>query len=85
MTSAQKVVLDCSSVARANLATVDHIARLRLGLTRGGCELRLFEPTDELLALIALCGLRVEVQGQAEEREQPGGVQEERDLGDPPL
>jgi anti-anti-sigma regulatory factor len=87
MTGAQTVVLDCSSIRHSDLATVEHIARLRLGLKRGGCELALFAPDEELLAMLALAGLSgvlgVEVQRQAEQGEEPGGVQEEGEFPDP--
>jgi hypothetical protein len=69
------------------LATVEHIARLRLCLKRGGCELRLYEPDEELRTLLALAGLGsvlgLEVQRQAEQREEPGGVEEEGEFPDP--
>ena len=65
-----------------DLATVDALARLRLAGKRLGFDVRL-TPTEELLELLELCGL-VDVLWQAEEREEPLGVEEERQLGDPP-
>ncbi len=63
-----------------DLGTVGELARLRLAGKRLGFEVRL-TPTEELLELLDLCGL-VEVIGQIEEREEPLGVEEERQLGD---
>jgi hypothetical protein len=63
-----------------DLRTVDALARLRLAGKRLGFDIRL-TPTEELLELIELAGL-VEVLWQPEEREQPLGVEEERQLGD---
>jgi hypothetical protein len=69
------------------LATVEHIARLRLCLERSGCELCLYEPDEELLALLTLAGLGgvlgVQVLRQAKQREEPGGVEEEGEFPDP--
>jgi len=65
-----------------DLATVDALARLRLAGRRLGFDVRL-TPTEELLELLELCGL-VEVLWQPEEREEAFGVEEERQLGDPP-
>ena len=69
------------------MTTVEHIARLRLCLERSGCELCLYEPDEDLLALLALTGLGgilgVQVQRQAEEREEPGSVEEEGEFPDP--
>jgi hypothetical protein len=63
-----------------DLRTVDALARLRLAGKRLGFDVRL-TPTEELLELIELAGL-VEVLWQPEEREQPLGVEKERQLGD---
>jgi len=65
-----------------DLATVDALARLQLAGRRLGFDVRL-TPTEELLELLELCGL-VEVLWQPEEREEAFGVEEERQLGDPP-
>lgn len=64
-----------------DLGTVDALARLRLAGKRLGFEVRL-TPTEELLELLELLGL-VDVLWQPEQREEPFGVQEERELGDP--
>jgi hypothetical protein len=56
---------------------VDHLARLRL---RTGA--RVVRAPRELWELLELCGL-VEVLGQAEQREEVLGVEEERQLDDP--
>ena len=66
-----------------DLATVDTLARMQLAGRRLGFRLRLYAPR-EAWELIDLLGLR-EVIGQAEEREQPLRVEEERELGDPPV
>ncbi len=65
------------------LATVDSLARLQLAGRRLGFRVRLSAPR-ELWELIDLAGL-VEVIRKDEEREQPLGVEEERELGDPPV
>jgi hypothetical protein len=82
------IVCDVERVV-ADAATVDALARLQLNARRIGLELRLRNASKELLDLIGLCGLdevlRVELQRQAEEREDPLGVEEERELGDPPV
>jgi hypothetical protein len=66
-----------------DLGTVDGLARLQLAGRRLGFRVRLSAPR-ELWQLIDLVGL-VEVIGKAEEREQALGVEEERQLGDPPV
>jgi hypothetical protein len=64
------------------LRTVDALARLKLAGKRLGFEVRL-TPTEELVELLELAGL-AEVLWEPEEREQPLGVEEERQLGDAP-
>jgi hypothetical protein len=68
--------------------TVDALARLQLSLRRIGLELCLRHPSRELEELLAFVGLDgvlgVEAARQAEEREEPLGVEEERELDDPP-
>jgi anti-anti-sigma regulatory factor len=82
------VVVDVSTLI-ADAATVDSLARLQLAARRLGRELRLRHASDNLQELVDLCGLadvlRVEVRRQPEEREEPVGVEEERQLDDPPV
>ena len=84
--AAGTVILNCAQLD-PTIAGVDHIARLRLCMKRGGYELSLANVSDELRRAIELAGLAgclgVEVQRQPEEREQLGGVEEEGDLADP--
>jgi hypothetical protein len=72
--------------------TVDALARLQLTAGRLGRRIRLRDPCGELQDLLALMGLgdvllgaasELQPGGQAEEREQAGGVQEEADPVDP--
>ena len=72
----------------ADLGTVDVLARLQLAARQSGTELRVTHASDDLRELITFVGLAevlgVEPRGQAEEREQAIGVEEERELDDPP-
>ena len=65
-----------------DIGSVDTLARMQLAAKRLGFRLRL-SASEEMLELLELCGL-VEVLGQIEEREEPLGVEEERELGDAP-
>ena len=71
----------------ADLGTVESLARLQLAARRSGVRLRLRRVPRELEELIIFVGLAealgLEPRGQAEEREQCLGVEEERDLDDP--
>jgi hypothetical protein len=82
------IILDCASLG-PDAAAVDLIARIRLAAFVSGVEVRLVNPSPSLEGLIGFCGLSealgVEVQGQAEERKEPRGVEEERELPDPSL
>jgi hypothetical protein len=68
--------------------TIDGLARLRLAVRRRGHDLLLRHASRELEQLIRFVGLadvlRVEPERQAEEREERLGVEEERELDDPP-
>ena len=87
------ILCDLARLADADMATVDALARLALRARRMGCAVTLRDPSTELLELVGLAGLDevlpcapvsgVEVIGQPEEREEPLGVEEERDAGDP--
>ena len=72
----------------ADLGTVESLARLQLAARRCGLELRLTRVPAELEELITFVGLaealRLEPRGQAEEREERVGVEEEGELDDPP-
>ena len=84
----ESVTLNCAHIGQPDLGAIDCMARIQLGLRRRGCDLQLLEPSDELLALVEFAGLgdvlRVEVQRQPEKREKALGVEEERELADPP-
>jgi hypothetical protein len=83
---ASTIVCDVRTVI-PEVAAVDALARLQLNAQRLGLELRLRHASAALRELIAFAGLdevlRVEAQGQAEEREERLGVEEERELDDP--
>ena len=68
-------------------AAVEALARLQLAARRVGLEIRLFRASTELRELIVFCGLddvlRVEAGGQAEERKDRLGAEEEGELDDP--
>jgi len=72
----------------ADAAAVDAVARIALAARRMGRRLVLREATDDLLDLLAFAGvagpLGIEPWRQPEEREERLGVEEERELGDPP-
>jgi hypothetical protein len=81
-------VLDCDALVNPDCSTIDRIARLQLRVRRCGLELQLTNANDPLLELIELAGLAdvlcVESGRQPEEREHPRGVEEEREVDDPP-
>lgn len=80
------IVCDVGSVVTPDLATVDALARLALTARRSGGAIHLRGVSPRLGELIALVGmddllpggedLRFEARGQAEEREDPLGVEE---------
>ncbi|WP_328927284.1 STAS domain-containing protein [Streptomyces sp. NBC_00190] len=70
---ATAVVCDAAAVTSPGLASVEALARLRL--TAGARPFRITGAPPALRALLDLVGL-VELLGEAEEREPPGGVQE---------
>lgn len=84
----QVVEFDLGALSRADLGTIEVLARLQLTARRVGRRIRVSHPPAGLGDLLALLGLdscaaiRVEVVGQTEEREEPGGVQEEGDPAD---
>jgi hypothetical protein len=84
-----KVILSCARMKKPDLSAVDQLARIQLGVQRGGRELCLADASYELMALIDFAGLgevlRLEVKRQAEEGKEPRGVEEERELPDPSI
>ena len=66
------VTLNCARIKMPDLGSIGEIAQLQLGMRRCGCEVRLTQASDDLLALIGFAGLgevlRVEVQRKPEER-----------------
>jgi ABC-type transporter Mla MlaB component len=82
-----RIACDASALS-PDLGAVDALARLQLLAKRQGLEIRLHAVSRELHELLGLCGLGallcVEVVGQAEEREERAGLEEERHLHDPP-
>ena len=80
------IVVDVSPPA-PDIVTVDALARLQLAARRAG-RLQLRDASDDLRKLIGFVGLddvlRVEPSRKAKEREQRLGVEEERELDDPP-
>jgi anti-anti-sigma regulatory factor len=83
------VECDLGHVRGADLATVGALARAAVNTRRTGARLRVVNVSPELRDLIALAGLRGVLLGrdgrQAEEGEQPLGVEERREPDDPPL
>jgi hypothetical protein len=77
----------------ADVVAVEALARLQLTARRLGRRIRFEDVSPELQRLLCLAGLDealpcgaasdLEPLGQAEEWEQPRGIQEERDPGDP--
>jgi len=72
----------------ANIHFVDALARVQLAAKRSGARIAVVEATDDLRELIDLCGLTsalcVEPRREPEQREERRGVEEERELGEPP-
>jgi hypothetical protein len=83
---ARTIVCDVGALA-PDAVSVDVLARLQLDARRLGFEIRLRDASSELQELLAFVGLRevlgVEPNGQAEQREERVGVEEERQLDDP--
>lgn len=81
------IVCDVGGLVEVDMATVDALARLQLAAQRSSYQLRLRNATRELTRLLVFAGLAealgLETLGQAEEREERLGVEEERELPDP--
>jgi ABC-type transporter Mla MlaB component len=85
----ETVTLNCARMKKPDLASIGEIAQVQLGMRRCGCEVRLTQASEELIALIQFAGLgdvlRVEVQRKSEQRKEPRRVEEECELADPPV
>ena len=91
--ASRTVLCEAGELTDADLGTVDALARLRLRARRLGCDVRLEHAPAELRDLLCLLGLDdvvpccaesgLETWREAEGREEAGGVEEERDPGDP--
>ena len=81
------LVCDLSALGKADLETIDLLARLQLASRRHGRTIRFLHASPALQGLISFAGLdavlRVEPGREAEEREDAVGVEEERQLDDP--
>ncbi|MEU0334780.1 STAS domain-containing protein [Streptomyces sp. NPDC006193] len=77
------VVCDVGGLGPPGLAAVELLARLQLTARRAGGRIRLRNPDPALCALLDLVGLRLQVEGQAEEGEPAPGVEEAVETGDP--
>jgi ABC-type transporter Mla MlaB component len=90
---ADVIVCDVRGLVRPDALTVNALARLQLTARRLGRRVRLLDAPPELLDLLRFFGLDealpaaadlvVEPLGQAEEREEPRGVEERVEPGDP--
>ena len=90
---ADLLICDVGSLADADCATIDGLARLQLTARRHGTRVRLENVAPRLhriLAFVGLCdvvgacdGLGLEPGGKAKERKHARRVQEERDPADP--
>jgi ABC-type transporter Mla MlaB component len=81
---------DMSALARVDVGTVDALARLQLTARRSGACVRLCNASPELLELVDFMGLNevllcVKPRRQTEARKHGVGVEEERELDDPPV
>ncbi len=80
------IVCDVGALS-PDAAAVEALVRLQLAARRIGLEIRLGRASNELRDLLVFCGLddvlRIEAGGEAEEREDRLGAEEERELDDP--
>jgi hypothetical protein len=82
---------DVGHLANPDLRTVAALARAQLNARRQGTRLRFRNASPALRELIAFAGLEEvlplvgRLRGEAEEREEPVGVEEEGQLIDPPV
>jgi anti-anti-sigma regulatory factor len=81
------IVCDLSALGDGDVQVIDLLGRLELAARRHGGTLRLQNASPALTALIAYVGLDavlcLELEREAEEREEPLGIEEEGQLDDP--
>jgi len=90
--SASRVVCDVGRISHADAITLDLLGRIMLTVRRAGRSGQLCNVNADLRGLLELTGLAevlscvesVEVVRQSEEREEPPGLEEERDPADLP-
>ncbi|MFE5030991.1 STAS domain-containing protein [Streptomyces sp. NPDC001797] len=80
---ARVVVCEVGGLGPPGLGAVDLLARLELTARRAGGRIRLRDPDPALRSLLRFLGLRLQVEGEAEEREPALGVEEEVEPGQP--
>ena len=90
---ARHVICDMGALVDPDVATIDALARLQLTVARLGCGIRIRHARGELRDLLTLTGLGhviapylksgLDAHREVELREQPRGVEEEADPGDP--
>jgi hypothetical protein len=80
------IVCDAGAIG-ADFGGIERLARLQLEARRRGRDLRFTNASPELRGLVEFAGLGgvlcLEPGGEVEERKEPFGVEEERQLGDP--
>jgi anti-anti-sigma regulatory factor len=85
---AGQVVCDVGDLVTSDLTALDALARMALTVRRLGRQMLLQGAGPDLTDLVALAGLdgvlRVEPDGQAEQREDPLGVEVVVEANDPP-
>ena len=85
----RSVICNCAEIRDPKLATIDQLARLGLAARQLGYQFQLRQANAALRELIELFGLadvlRVEVEREPEQGEQPGGVEEEGQFTDATL
>jgi anti-anti-sigma regulatory factor len=93
--TARVLVVEVRSITKPDLTTVDALSRFLVSVRGLGCSIRLRNASKELQDLLGLCGLRDVLllaeelplvdEWQAEQREQPLGIEEVVEPGDPAL
>jgi len=84
-----RLTVDCAGVVDPAMDTIGALARAQLNARRAGCSIELANAAPGLLELLNFAGLAELLLGegerQTEQRKEASGVEEERELGDPPV